>query len=450
LCDYHDDIYISTVYTIKGSEIGLDMLYISLMIVCFFVLMVIRVPIPFALLASTLVYYFGVDLPLNIVVVRLLRSFDSFILLAIPFFILAGRIMSEAGISDRLIRVADLIVGRVKGNLAYVNIVVSMFFGGITGTAISDTTAIGSIMIPSMVKKGYSRRFSAAVTAASSTMGPIIPPSLMFIIYGSIAQVSIRDLFLAGAIPGLMVGLSQMAVVKIHSIKYDLPRREEVISPAEAFRIVRDAALAMLLPIIILGGILFGIVSPTEAAVVAAFYAGFIAMFVYRTLTFKRLLVVIRESAVETGSVSIIIAAAALFGWALSNEQAPQLFAEFLMDSSASKWQILLMINLMLFGLGMFMDSIPAIMIVTPVLLPLFQMLGIDPLHAGLFMSINLITGLATPPVGCCLFAASIISESPMERISKAIIPFLLANIFVVLLVTYIPQITLFIPSLFK
>lgn len=426
------------------------MLYIVLMVICFFVLMAIRVPIPFALLASTLVYYFGAELPLNIVVVRLLRSFDSFILLAIPFFILAGRIMSEAGISDRLIRVADLIVGRVKGNLAYTNIVVSMFFGGITGTAISDTTAIGSILIPSMVKKGYSRGFSAAVTAASSTMGPIIPPSLMFIIYGSIAQVSIRDMFLAGAIPGLLVGISQMAVVKIHGIKNDLPRREETISPREAFIIIRDAALAILLPVIILGGILLGVVSPTEAAVVAAFYAGIIAMLVYRTLSFRRLLTVIKESAVETGSVSIIIAAAALFGWALSNEQAPQMFAEMLMDSSASKWQILLMINLMLFALGMFMDSIPAIMIVTPVLLPLFNMLNIDPLHAGLFMSVNLITGLATPPVGCCLFAASIISESPMEKISRAILPFLIANVVVVMLVTYIPSISLLVPSLLK
>lgn len=426
------------------------MLYIVLMVICFFVLMAIRVPIPFALLASTLVYYFGAELPLNIVVVRLLRSFDSFILLAIPFFILAGRIMSEAGISDRLIRVADLIVGRVKGNLAYTNIVVSMFFGGITGTAISDTTAIGSILIPSMVKKGYSRGFSAAVTAASSTMGPIIPPSLMFIIYGSIAQVSIRDMFLAGAIPGLLVGISQMAVVKIHGIKNDLPRREETISPREAFIIIRDAALAILLPVIILGGILLGVVSPTEAAVVAAFYAGIIAMLVYRTLSFRRLLTVIKESAVETGSVSIIIAAAALFGWALSNEQAPQMFAEMLMDSSASKWQILLMINLMLFALGMFMDSIPAIMIVTPVLLPLFNMLNIDPLHAGLFMSVNLITGLATPPVGCCLFAASIISESPMEKISRAILPFLIANVVVVMLVTYVPSISLLVPSLLK
>lgn len=426
------------------------MTFIILMIICFFILMAIRVPIPFALLASTLVYYFGVSIPLNIVIVRLLRSFDSFILLAIPFFILAGQIMSEAGISDRLVKVSNLIVGRVKGNLAYVNIVVSMFFGGITGTAISDTTAIGSILIPTMKKEGYSKRFSAAVTAASSTMGPIIPPSLMFIIYGSIAQVSIRDLFLAGAIPGLMVGLAQMGVVKLHGLKHDLPKREEKIGINEAIKIVTNASLAILLPVIILGGILLGVVSPTEAAVVAAFYAAFIAVFIYRNLTFKRLLVVIKNSAVETGSVSIIIAAAALFGWALSNEQVPQRFAEMLIAGTASKWQILLLINLMLFALGMFMDSIPAIMIVTPVFLPLFDMINIDPLHAGLFMSVNLITGLATPPVGCCLFAASIISEESMERISKAILPFLAANIVVVLLVTYIPSITLFVPALFK
>ena len=426
------------------------MLYVLLMIVCFVLLMAIRIPIPFALLISTLIYYIGVDLPLNIIIVRLLRSFDSFILLAIPFFVLAGRIMSEAGISDRLVKVSDLLVGRVKGSLAYVNIVVSMFFGGITGTAISDTTAIGSILIPSMIKKGYTRRFSAVVTAASSTMGPIIPPSLMFIIYGSIAQVSIRDLFLAGAIPGLMVGLAQMGVVKIMAKKHDFPRREEKIEIDEGVKIIRDAVLALLLPVIILGGILLGVVSPTEAAVVATFYAAFIAVFVYRTLTVKRLLVVIKDSAVETGSVSIIIAAAALFGWALSNEQVPQQFADLLLQHISYKWQILLLINLMLLALGVFMDSIPAIMIVTPVFLPLFNMLHIDPLQAGLFMSVNLITGLATPPVGCCLFAASIISEESMERISRAVLPFLAANIVVVLLVTYIPPITLFIPSLFR
>lgn len=426
------------------------MTYIILMIICFALLMLVRIPIPFALLASTFVYFLGADMPLDIVVVRLLRSFDAFILLAIPFFVLAGKVMSEANISDRLIRVADLLVGRLKGSLAYVNIVVSMFFGGITGTAISDTTAIGSILIPTMVKEGYSKRFSAAVTAASSTMGPIIPPSLMFIIYGSIAQVSIRDLFLAGAIPGVLVGISQMLAVKVIGLKTDLPRRTEKISFLDGVNILKDGTPAMVLPILILGSIIFGIASPTEAAGIATFYSILIALFGYRTLKAKQLVGVIRDSAVETGSVSIIIAAAALFGWALSNEQVPQHFAQFLVDNIQNKWLILLLINVMLFTLGMFMDSIPAIMIVTPVFLPLFRLLEIDPLHAGVFMSINLITGLATPPVGCCLFAASIISNESMERISITILQFLFANVMVVLLVTYVPFISMFIPSLFR
>ena len=426
------------------------MTYIIVMVIVFALLMVIRIPIPFALLASTLVYYIGVDLPMDIVVVRLLRSFDSFILLAIPFFVLAGKIMSEADISDRLIRVADLLVGRVKGSLAYVNIVVSMFFGGITGTAISDTTAIGSVMIPTMVKEGYTKRFSAAVTAASSTMGPIIPPSLMFIIYGSIAQVSIRDMFLAGAIPGLLVGLSQMLVVKILGIKANFPKRTQKIHFKEGVIIFKNGVPALVLPALILGSIILGIASPTEAAVIATFYTAFIALLVYRTMTPPKLIGVVKDSAIETGSVSIIIAAAALFGWALSNEQVPQQFAQFLVDNISNKILILLLINVMLFILGMFMDSIPAIMIVTPVLLPLFRMLEIDPLHAGVFMSINLITGLATPPVGCCLFAASIISNESMEKISLTILPFLAANVIVVMLVTYIPSVSMFIPSLFK
>jgi tripartite ATP-independent transporter DctM subunit len=301
-----------------------------------------------------------------------------------------------------------------------------------------------------MVKEGYSKRFSAAVTAASSTMGPIIPPSLMFIIYGSIAQVSIRDMFLAGAIPGLLVGLTQMLAVKIIGVRTDFPKRTEKIPLREGINILKNAAPAIVLPVLILGSIILGIASPTEAAVIATFYTAVIALGVYRTMKPRKLIAVVKDSAIETGSVSIIIAAAALFGWALSNEQVPQQFAQFLIESISNKWLILLLINVMLFALGMFMDSIPAIMIVTPVLLPLFRMLEIDPLHAGVFMSVNLITGLATPPVGCCLFAAAIISNESMERISLSILPFLVANIGVVLLVTYIPGVSLFIPSLFQ
>jgi len=411
--------------------------------------MLVRIPIPFALLASTLVYFVGADLPFDIVVIRIMRSFDSFILLAIPFFVLAGKIMSRANISDRLISIADLMVGRLKGGLAYVNIVVSMFFGGMTGTAISDTSAIGSILIPTMVKEGYSKRFSAAVTAASSTMGPIIPPSLMFIIYGSIAQVSIRDLFLAGALPGVLVGLAQMGAVKIIGLRTDFPKRTRKIPFMEGVNIVKNGLPALVLPVLILGSILLGIASPTEAAVIAVFYATLIALFGYRTMTPGNLIEVVKDSAVETGSVSIIIAAAALFGWVLSNEQVPQYFAQFLVDNVHNKIMILLLINIMLFIMGMFMDAIPAIMIVTPVFLPLFKMMEIDPLHAGVFMSINLITGLATPPVGCCLFAASIISGESMEKISISVLPFLAANVVVVLLVTYVPFVSTFIPSLF-
>lgn len=426
------------------------MLYVILMVVTFFILFALKIPIPFALLLSNMVYFIGSDVSLSVVIIKMLRSFDDFILLSIPFFVLAGRVMTEAGISDRLVKLAHLLVGRVKGHLAYVNIVVSMFFGGITGTAISDTTAIGSVLIPSMKREGYSPEFSAAVTAASSTMGPIIPPSLMFILYGSIAQVSIRDLFLAGAIPGIMVGFFQMGIVWLLGFKYDFPKRDHSVEKAEAIKIIKDSFLAMMLPVIVLGGIMTGVFSPTEAAVVAATYAVLLSLLVYRSISLKKLLVVIKDASIETGSVSIIIAGAALFGWALANEMVPQKFADMLLANFSSKWQILLLINLLLFVLGMFMDSIPAIMLVTPVFIPLFNHLGVDPLHAGIFMSVNLITGLSTPPVGVCLFAASIISGATMEKISRAILPFLVANFTIVILITYIPQIVLFIPGLFK
>jgi tripartite ATP-independent transporter DctM subunit len=385
-----------------------------------------------------------------LIIIRLLRSYDAFILLSIPFFVLAGRIMTEAQISDKLIKLSDLLVGRFKGGLGHINVVVSMFFGGCTGTAISDTSAIGSIMIPSMVKENYPKDFSAAVTAASSTMGPIIPPSLMFILYGSIAQVSIRDLFIAGAIPGIMIGLFQMVVVAGKAHKNNYPRRDKKIPAKEALTIIREASWALMLPFIIMGGIISGLVSPTEAAVIAVFYVIFIALFIYRTMNINKILIIIKDSAVETGAISILLAAASIFGWVLANEQVPQNLAGFLMNSTAAKWQILLIINMIFLIVGMFMDSIPAVLILAPVFMSVFKVIGVDPLHAGIFMCVNLITGLATPPVGCCLFAASTISREPFERVSKAVMPFVFANLTVTLIVTYIPAISLFLPGFFK
>jgi len=421
-----------------------------LVLIIFLLLAFIRVPVAYALLTSTMFYFIFSEASFYIVIIRLFRSYDSFIYIAIPLFILTGKIMSESGLSDRLINLSDLIVGRFKGGLAHVNIVVSMFFGGITGTAISDTSAIGSMLIPAMVKKGYTKSFSAAVTAASSTMGPIIPPSLMFIIYGSLANVSIAEMFIGGIIPGIMVGLLQMGVVVIYSKKYNFPRREKSIKFTEALKIIKDSILVLLLPIFILGGIALGIVSPTEAALIAVFYSLFVSVFIFRIFSISEILGIIKESAIETGSVCVILAAAGLFGFILSNEQIPYKFSVWLLNFTSSKFQILLLINVMLFIIGMFMDSIPAIIIITPIFLPILMGIGINPVHAGIFMCINLITGVATPPVGCCIFAASLIAKESLERVSIAIIPFIITNIIVTLLVTYIPRITLFLPSLIK
>jgi len=413
----------------------------------FFVL--VGFPISFSLLLPSLVYVSIVNLPMKTILIRLINEYNSFILLAIPFFILAGKVMNKAKISDKLVLLADLFVGFLKGGLAHINIVVSMFFGGCTGTAISDTTAVGSILIPAMKKEGYDADFSAAVTAASSTMGPIIPPSIMFIVYGAMAGVSIGDLFLAGAIPGILIGFGQMALVAILAYKYDFPRREEKIKFKKALVIIKSSILPMFLPVIILGGIISGIMTPTEAAVSAAVYAIFLAVVVYRTLNFKQLINVITEAAIDSGRISILIVAASLFGWIMVMEGIPTQVANYLLQSGLPNIVILLLINIFLLIVGMFIDSFPAIIMITPVFLPIYRMLGLSLLHAGIFSSMTLIIGVITPPVGCCLFAASSIAEVPYERVALRILPFLAVNVAITLLVTYFPQIVLFLPSLF-
>jgi len=422
---------------------------VVVMIIVFFVFIALGIPITLTLLAAAATYIIlRGDISLLLIPIKMFRSTDAFVFLSVPFFILAGKIMNSAGITQKLIDLSDLLVGRLRGGLAHVNIVVSMFFGGCTGTAISDTSAVGSVLIPAMVKKGYEKDFSAAVTAASSTMGPIIPPSIAFVLYGASSNVSIGDLFLAGMIPGIMVGLFQMLIVAYYAHKRNYPKREEKIPFKKALQIVKEASWGVALPIIILGGIISGVFTPTEAAVIAVFYSLFVGFVVYRTLKFRDLLNVLTESGVESGAVMIIVATAALFGWVLANEQIPIKLAKTITTWTTSPWQALILVNIVLLGIGMFIDSAPAILLVTPVLLPLYRMLGLDPLHAGLITCVNLVTGLSTPPVGCCLFAASVISEESFEKVSFAIMPFILANIVVLLLVTYIPQITLFIPRI--
>jgi len=423
---------------------------IFIIIICFFVLIFLAVPISFALLFASSIYFYAEGINLKSIITNLVFTYKSFLLLSIPFFILTGKIMDEAKISEKLVDFADLLVGSFKGGLAYVNIIVSMFFGGCTGSAISDTSAIGGILIPTMVKKGYTKSFSAAVTAASSTMGPIIPPSILFILYGATANVSIRDLFLGGLIPGLCVGLGQMIYVASIAKKNNFPKRYKKIGLKEVIHITEDASWALALPVIILGGITFGIVTPTEAAVVSVIYSTFISFFIYRTLSFKDMTYILREAAVEIGQISILIASSALFGWILVVEEVPAGLANFLFNSGLSNIMILLLLNLALFVTGMFLDSFPAILMVTPVFLPIYNMIGLDLIHAGIFSCMNLTMGVITPPVGCCLFAASVISKESYDKVVVAILPFVAINMAVTLLMTYVPQITLFLPNLIK
>lgn len=420
---------------------------VVIMVLAFFVFLVLGIPIVLALLASALTYIvLHGDVSFNLIPIKLFRSTDAFVFLSVPFFILAGKLMNATGLTGKLVNFSDTMVGRLRGGLAHVNIVVSMFFGGCTGTAISDTSAVGSILIPAMIKKGYKKDFSAAVTAASSTMGPIIPPSIAFILYGAASNVSIGDLFLAGIIPGLLVGFSQMGVVAYYANKRNYPKRETKISTKEFFQSFKEVSWGLALPIIILGGIISGVFTPTEAAVIAVFYSLFVGMLVYRNLTFRNLLAIMADAAVESGAVMVIVAAAALFGWVLAMEQIPVKLAQLITEVTTAPWQALILINIVLLVVGMFIDSAPAIILVTPILLPLFRALGLDPVQAGVLTCINLVTGLSTPPVGCCLFAASVISKESFEKISLAIIPFIIANLVVLMLVTYVPQITLFIP----
>ncbi len=423
--------------------------YAIIMIISFFFFMILGVPIVLSLLASSFTYLFlNPDLSFLLIPIKLFRSTDAFIFLSVPLFILAGKLMNITGTTGSLINFADMLVGRLRGGLAHVNIVVSMFFGGCTGAAISDTSAVGSVLIPSMHKKGYPKAFSAAVTAASSTMGPIIPPSIAFILYGAVSNVSIGDLFLAGIIPGILVGVFQMFVVVYYAKKHNFPKRENKLKTKELIAITKEASWALMLPVIIIGGISSGFCTPTEVAAIAVFYSLFVGVAIHKNLNISSILISMRESAIESGAIMIIVAAAALFGWVLAMEQIPMKLADLLIENTSSPWQILLLINIALLLLGMFMDYAPAVILIAPILLPLYAQIGLDPLQAGAMTCVNLITGLATPPVGCCLFAASVISGESYEKVCLAIFPFIVMNLFVLFLITYVPFITIFIPRI--
>ena len=360
---------------------------------------------------------------------------------------LAGNLMNAGGITKRLVNFCNILLGYVWGGLALVNIVASMFFAGITGAAAADVSAIGSILIPAMTKEKYDRDFSAAVTAAASTMGPIIPPSIPMIIIGAIAELSVGKLFLAGMIPGVMIGLSLMGVAYVISRKRNYPK-EKIKSIREFLFGLKDALLALLMPAIIMGGILGGIFTPTEAAVVAVVYAFFVSFFVYREMKWRDLPKVLIDSVVTTSILMLVIANSAIFGWILANQQVPQAIAQIFLSISTNKWVILLMINIFLLFVGTFMETTASLVILTPILFPLAVKVGVDPIHFGLVMVLNLVIGLITPPLGVCLFISCSIAKITLEQIVKEIVPFLIAVIAVLFIVTYIPELSLWIPRM--
>ena len=478
----------------------------------FLLFLAIGLPVFFGLLAAPgiLLWMAGQEKDITLLYRNVYNGMDSFPLMAIPFFMLAGEMMNRGGITIRLVEFSQALMGHLRGGLAHVNVLSSILFAGLSGSAVADTSALGSMLIPAMEKQGYTRRFAAAITAASSVIGPIIPPSGIMIIYAYVMGESVAALFLAGIVPGILVGVGLMVMIRVLADKYDLPKAERVIrknqtlDPVENyasfaiarillggliwafiplgeepdpllnwgvfgiallaahallialrrtmdhdFRIVcKRAVVPLLTPVIILGGILIGIFTPTEAAAVAVAYAVFAGFFVLRTLKMKDMPDILGRAALTSSVVLLLVGAALAFKTVVSLSYAPQILAEFILSLSENPLILLFLINLLLFIVGMFLDAGPAIIILGPILGPIFVDLGVHPVHFAIIMSVNLTVGLATPPMGLVLFVASSVSGEKVETIAKAILPFLAVEIFVIFLITYVPAISMTIPRL--
>jgi len=420
-----------------------------ILFVSFIALIFLGVPIAFSMGLSSLIYLSMMDIPFIIIAQKLFTGINSFVLLCIPGFVLAGNLMNTGGITKRIIKFSNAAIGHIRGGLGLANIVASMIFAGITGTAIADTTSLGAILIPAMEEEGYDTPFSVAVTAASSTIGPIIPPSLPMIIVGTLTGLSVSKLFLGGAIPGVLLGIFLMIVSYIISVKRGYPK--DTKKPMSVvIKTFFDAFWALMLTVIILWGILGGFFTPTEASIVASLYALIVGLFVYRELKVSQLPKIILDTMKTSAAIMMLVGFAATFGWILASEQIPQLVADFILSISTNPIVVLILINILLLFVGMFMETIAALIILFPVLLPVAIKIGMDPIHFGVMAVLNLMIGLTTPPVGVCLFAGASIGKISIAKATRAIIPFLAVSLFVLMLVTFIPQITLFLPNLLK
>jgi tripartite ATP-independent transporter DctM subunit len=412
-----------------------------------FVLIALNVPVAFALGLSAMAAALYVGIPLEAILLKVSDGVDNFALLAIPFFVLAGALMAEGGIALRLVNFANIFVGFIRGGLAQVNILASMFFGGISGSSVADTSSIGTILIPMMKRQGYDDEFSVNVTITSSTQGIIIPPSHNAIIYAYAAggTVSIAQLFLAGIIPGVMVGVALMILTAILATLRNYPKGEPV-PLRQAARISAEAGLGLLTVVIIVGGVIGGVFTATESAAIAVLYAFVIAMFAYRELRWRALPAMMIGVVRTVCMVMLLIGFASAFAYMMTLMQIPAQVTEFFLTISDNKIVILLLINLMLLVLGMFMDMAPLILICTPILLPVITSIGVDPVHFGIIMLLNLGIGLVTPPVGTTLFVGCAIGKVPIDRCARSLWPFWLTMFIVLMLVTYFEPLAMTIP----
>lgn len=420
-------------------------------IILFFVLVVIGIPIAFSFGISALLYLL-LEMPnnLTILVSQSFSALDSFVLLAIPLFVFAGDVMKSGGISRTIVDFTYFFVKKIKGGLAHVTVIASAFFGAISGSSAATVAAIGGIMIPEMIKRGYSKKYAVAVASAAGVLGIIIPPSIPMIIYAMTTNVSIARLFLAGIVPGALLVLAFVLVNVLMESKYRITEKVEEMVPEPGAKKKKPwhAVPALIMPVIVLGGIYLGIFTPTEAGAVALIYGVLVGMFYYKELSFKELMRTSKESAYTSALIMLIISMAGIFGWLITTQRIPELFTAFITGITDEKFLILLILNVFYLILGSFLETITAILITTPIFLPLVVLLEIDLVHFGVIQTLNLAIGLITPPMALNLLVASRISSVPMMDAVKPLMPYLLATLIVLQLVTYIPEISLFLPDL--
>lgn len=414
----------------------------------FFLMIVFKIPIAFALGLSSLLTIQYLGLSFFSVVNQMYASIDSFPLLAVPFFLLLGNLMNEGGITDRLVRLSDALIGHIRGGLGHVNVLVSMLFAGLSGSAAADTAGIGAMLIPAMKKAGYDMPYTVAVTAASSTLGVIIPPSIMMVIYGAMGQVSIGALFLSGFVPGVLIGLSQMAYTYYLAVKRGYPAnpRKSFLEIGQAFS---KAILPLILPVIILGGIILGIFTATEAAAVAVVYGLILMLGVYRSLKPKQLFMIFSEAVVSYSLAMLAVACAGVMGWLIAYLNAPQTISIYIMGITQSSFGIFLLIVLFLLIVGTFLSPITAIIIFLPIIQGLGKVAGIHPVHLGIIVVLTLSIGMVTPPYGICLLIASQIGGIPAHRAFVATLPMIGLALVIIFIGILIPDLFLFLPKLF-